>query len=142
VAKRSCFDPSLLLEIQQQLYESQERDLTGARAGQCIEWLRRKRKDLQKRPDVLHDGISWLLVAEAIMQCSACRPESRGFFFRLDFQNQNERLDHVHSCACYDEASGQVRARLLPWREIESGFRNGFNGKESEAAYGGIGQRS
>ena len=71
VAKRSCFDPALLLEIQQLLYESQERELTTARAGRCIEWLRRKRKELQERPDVLDDGISWLLVAEAIMQCSA-----------------------------------------------------------------------
>jgi succinate dehydrogenase/fumarate reductase flavoprotein subunit len=141
VAKRSCFDPALLLEIQQLLYESQERELTTARAGRCIEWLRRKRKELQERPDVLDDGISWLLVAEAIMQCSVCRTESRGFFFRFDFQNQNERLDHVHSCAWYDEVSGQVSARLLPWHEIEFGLRNGFNGKESEAAYGGIGQR-
>ena len=141
VAKRSCFDPALLLEIQQLLYESQERELTTARAGLCIEWLRRKRKELQEGPDVLHDGISWLLVAEAIMQCSVCRTESRGFFFRFDFQNQNERLDHVHSCAWYDEVSGQVSARLLPWHEIEFGLRNGFNGKESEAAYGGIGQR-
>lgn len=90
---------------------------------------------------MLDDGISWLLVAEAIMQCSVCRTESRGFFFRFDFQNQNERLDHVHSCAWYDEVSGQVSARLLPWHEIEFGLRNGFNGKESEAAYGGIGQR-
>ena len=141
VAKRSCFDPALLLEIQQLLYESQERELTTARAGRCIEWLRRKRKELQERPDVLHDGISWLLVAEAIMQCSVCRTESRGFFFRFDFQNQNDRLDHVHSCAWYDEVSGQVSARLLAWHEIEFGIRNGFNGKESEAAYGGIGQR-
>jgi len=141
VAKRSCFDPALLLEIQQLLYESQERELTTARAGRCIEWLRRKRKELQERPDVLHDGISWLLVAEAIMQCSACRTESRGFFFRFDFQNQNDRLDHVHSCAWYDEVSGQVSARLLAWHEIEFGIRNGFNGKESEAAYGGVGQR-
>jgi 4-hydroxybenzoate adenylyltransferase len=141
VAKRSCFDPALLQEIQQLLYESQERELTTARAGRCIEWFRRKRKELQERPDVLHDGISWLLVAEAIMQCSVCRTESRGFFFRFDFQNQNERLDHVHSCAWYDEVSGQVSARLLAWHEIEFGLRNGFNGKESEAAYGGIGQR-
>jgi len=141
VLKRSCFDPSLLLEIQHQLYESQERELTRTRAGQCIEWFRRKRRELQEKPDVLHDGISWLLVAEAIMQCSVCRTESRGFFFRFDFQNQNERLDHVHSCAWYDEISDQVSARLLPWQEIEFGLRNGFNGKEQEAAYGNIGQR-
>ena len=141
VAKRSCFDPALLLEIQQRLYESQERQLTTVRAGQCIEWFRRKRKELEERQDVLHDGISWLLVAEAIMQCSVCRTESRGFFFRFDFQNQNDRLESLHSCAWYDEISDQVSARLLPWPEIESGLRNGFNGKEREAAYGGLGQR-
>lgn len=141
VAKRSCFDPALLWEIQQRLYESQERQLTTAHAGQCIEWFRRKRKELEESQDVLHDGISWLLVAEAIMQCSVCRTESRGFFFRLDYQNQNDRLAGVHSCAWYDEISEQVSARLLPWSEIELGLRNGFNGKEREAAYGGIGQR-
>jgi 4-hydroxybenzoate adenylyltransferase len=141
VAKRSCFDPELLLEIQQRLYESQERQLTTARAGQCIEWFRRKRKELEERQDVLHDGISWLLVAEAIMQCSVCRTESRGFFFRFDFQNQNDRLEGMHSCAWYDEISNQVSARLLPWPEIELGLRNGFNGKERRAAYGGLGQR-
>ena len=141
VAKRSCFDPELLLEIQQRLYESQERQLTTARAGQCIEWIRRKRKELQESRDVLHDGVSWLLVAEAILQCSVCRTESRGFFFRFDFQNQNDRLEGMHSCAWYDEISDQVSARLLPWPEIESGLRNGFNGKERRAAYGGVGQR-
>jgi 4-hydroxybenzoate adenylyltransferase len=141
VAKRSCFDPELLLEIQQRLYESQERQLTTARASQCIEWIRRKRKELQESRDVLHDGVSWLLVAEAILQCSVCRTESRGFFFRFDFQNQNDRLEGMHSCAWYDEISDQVSARLLPWPEIESGLRNGFNGKERRAAYGGVGQR-
>jgi len=141
VAKRSCFDPVLLLEIQEHLHESQERELTTARARQCIEWFRQKREKLQERTDVLHDGISWLLVAEAIMQCSVCRTESRGFFFRFDFQTQNERLDRVHSCAWYDEMSGQVSARLLPWPEIESGLRSGFNGKELGLAHGCVGQR-
>jgi 4-hydroxybenzoate adenylyltransferase len=141
VAKRSSFDSALLSEIQQRLYESQERQLTAARAGPCIEWLRRKRKELIERQDVLHDGISWLLVAEAIMQCSVCRTESRGFFFRFDFQNQNESLESLHSCAWYDEITDRVLAQLLPWPEIELGLRNGFNGKEREAAYGGIGQR-
>ena len=140
VTKRSYFDPALLSEIQQRLHESQERQLTTARASQCIEWFRRKRKELEERQDVLNDGVSWLLVAEAIMQCSVCRTESRGFFFRFDFQNQNERLEGVHSCAWYDEISNQVSARLLPWPEIESGLRNGFNGKEREAAHGGVGQ--
>jgi 4-hydroxybenzoate adenylyltransferase len=141
VAMRSRFDPALLLEIQQRLYESQERQLTTARGAQCIEWFRRKRKELEESQDVLHDGVSWLLVAEAIMQCSVCRTESRGFFFRFDFQNQNESLEGVHSCAWYDVKSDRVLARLLPWPEIELGLRNGFNGKEREAAYGGIGQR-
>ena len=140
-AKRSCFDPALLLEIQQRLYESQERELTTASAVRCIEWLRRKREELQERPDVLHDGISWLLVAEAIMRCSVCRTESRGFFFRSDFQDQNKRLDHVHSCAWYDETSDQVSARLLPWHEIELGLRNGFSGKDQKVSYEPIGQR-
>ena len=138
VAKRSSFDSALLSEIQQRLYESQERQLTAARAGPCIEWIRRKRKELIERQDLLHDGISWLLVAEAIMQCSVCRTESRGFFFRFDFQNQNERLEGMHSCAWYDEITDRVLAQLLPWPEIELGLRNGFNGKER---YGGIGQR-
>jgi 4-hydroxybenzoate adenylyltransferase len=141
VAKRSHFDPRLLAEIQERLYESQERELTTARARHCIEWLRRKRKELQERTDVIADGISWLLVAEAIMQCSFCRTESRGFFFRVDFQNQNERLDHVHSCAWYDKTSDQILARLLPWQEIELGLRKGFNGKEPEIAHGWAGQR-
>jgi 4-hydroxybenzoate adenylyltransferase len=125
--QRSKFDDELLKEIQQCLYETQEKELTTARALESINWLRRRRAELQTRSDVLHDGISWLIVAEAIMQCSVCRTESRGFFFRSDFSEQDRNLDQLYSCAWYDAASDTVLAQLLPWVEVEMRLKDRCN---------------
>jgi 4-hydroxybenzoate adenylyltransferase len=123
VPKRSRFDPLLLSEIQIRLHEAQESELTPHRANQCVEWLRRMRRELEARNDAFHDGISWLLVAEAVMQASLSRTESRGFFFRPDYQEQNQALDHSYSCAWYDENLDEVKAGLWPWPDIASRFR-------------------
>jgi succinate dehydrogenase/fumarate reductase flavoprotein subunit len=130
IPKRSRFDPELLREIQTHLHESQECELTSSRANQCIEWLRSKRRELQAGTELLHDGISWLLVAEAVMQCSLSRTESRGFFFRSDYQEQNRELDHVYSCAWYDGGLDQVKAGLWIWPEIAARFCNGSSARE------------
>jgi fatty acid CoA ligase FadD22 len=123
VPKRSRFDPQLLSEIQTRLHEAQESELTPHRANQCVEWLRRMRRELEARDDAFHDGISWLLVAEAVMQASLSRTESRGFFFRPDYQEQNQALDHFYSCAWYDENLDEVKAGLWTWPDIASRFR-------------------
>jgi len=123
VTKRSRFDPLLLSEVQIRLHEAQESELTPQRATQCVEWLRRMRRELEASNDAFHDGISWLLVAEAVMQASLSRTESRGFFFRPDYQEQNQALDHFYSCAWYDENLDEVKAGLWTWPDIASRFR-------------------
>jgi fatty acid CoA ligase FadD22 len=132
VPKRSRFDSLLLSEIQIRLHEAQECELTTYRATECVEWLRRKRRDLEASDEALHDGISWLLVAEAVMQASLSRTESRGFFFRSDYQDQNQALDHSYSCAWYDEKLDEVNAGLWTWSEIASRFRVQTTGEEAE----------
>jgi len=123
VPKGSRFDPLLLSEVQVRLHEAQESELTPQRANQCVEWLRRMRRELEAGNDAFHDGISWLLVAEAVMQASISRTESRGFFFRPDYQEQNQALDHFYSCAWYDENLDEVKAGLWTWPDIASRFR-------------------
>jgi succinate dehydrogenase/fumarate reductase flavoprotein subunit len=140
VPRRSRFDPELLQAIQSRLYEFQEKEMTGPRGLECIEWFRNKREALQTETAFLHDGISWLLVAEAIMQCSLVRTEGRGFFFRFDFQNQDERLDQLLSCTWYDAASDSVMARLSPWEEVSRRVRPGNKTAESRLVYGSLAQ--
>jgi succinate dehydrogenase/fumarate reductase flavoprotein subunit len=132
IPKRSRFDPLLLSEIQIHLHEAQECELTTHRANQCVEWLRRKRRELEAGDGAFDDGISWLLVAEAVMQSSLSRTESRGFFFRPDFQEQNQALDHSYSCAWYDEKLDEVNAGLWTWPEIAARFRVQAAGTKEE----------
>ncbi|HEY0790744.1 MAG TPA: FAD-dependent oxidoreductase [Chthoniobacterales bacterium] len=141
IAKHAHFDARLLEEIQVRLYEAQERNLTAAHAEEFLRWVRRKRAELEASSEFLHDGVSWLLVAEAIMQASLCRTESRGFFFRLDFQQENQALDHSYSCAWYDQASGQISARLLTWEELAARFPGDRDKHGQELSYDGIVQR-
>ncbi|GEM_PF-2995060 len=114
IHKPSRFDAELLRDIQQRLYECQEKELTASRAIECIGWMRQQRDQLDGKTRFLEDGVSWLLVAEAVMQCSLCRAESRGFFFRFDFQAQDESYDQMLTCAWYDAAAKQISAELLP----------------------------
>jgi len=92
IPKKSHFDRELLEEIKVRLHECQECELTTARATECIEWLRTKRRELEARDDFIHEGSAWLLVAEAIMGCSLTRTESRGFFFRPDYQDLDQAI--------------------------------------------------
>jgi 4-hydroxybenzoate adenylyltransferase len=122
VTRRSRFDPELLEEIRVQLHERQESELTSAGARGCLEWLRSKRRELEAREDFIHDASAWLLVAEAVMACSLVRTESRGFFFRPDYQDLDQTLDRVYSCAWYDADLDQVKAGLWAWPEIAARF--------------------
>lgn len=131
---RSHYDPGLLGKIQQRLHDSQERELTASRAMESIDWFRRTRGDLLRNGGRLDDGVAWLIVAEAIMQCSLCRTESRGFFFRHDFQNSDERLERLFSCAWYDRAADEVAAELLPWDRIEPRLRHNQGENKPELA--------
>jgi fatty acid CoA ligase FadD22 len=137
VPKKSRFDPALLEEIRVRLHECQESELTTARATECIEWLRAKRRVLEASDDLIHDGSAWLLVAEAIMGCSLARTESRGFFFRPDYQNLDQALDRVYSCAWYDGGLDQVKAGLWTWPEIAARFGSQTR-KEQEVVCDGL----
>jgi 4-hydroxybenzoate adenylyltransferase len=137
VPRKSRFDPELLEEIRVQLHERQESELTTARARECLEWLRTKRRELESRDDFIQDASAWLLVAEAVMACSLSRTESRGFFFRPDYQNLDQTLDRLYSCAWYDAELDQVKACLWTWPEIMARFGS-QTGKEQEVVCDGL----
>jgi fatty acid CoA ligase FadD22 len=136
VPKCSRFDTELLLAVQQRLYEFQEKEMTAARAVECIDWLRRTRETLRQDQRFFHDGISWLLVAEAIMECSISRTESRGFFFRFDFQEQQSKMDRLLSCAWYDRTSDRISAHLMPWEEVAVRLRQSTKKRDQRPVYG------
>lgn len=56
------------------------------------------------------------------MGCSLTRKESRGFFFRPDYQTLDQALDRVYSCAWYDGDLDQVKAGLRTWPDIAARF--------------------
>jgi 4-hydroxybenzoate adenylyltransferase len=124
ISMKSEYDKGLLNEIQEQLHESYEKQLTLDSALQSIAWFRNRRRELFARTDQMSDGISWLIVAEAIMQCAICRKESRGFFFRNDFGEQDEELNQIYSGAWYDSESDTVSAELFSWEELQKRVRS------------------
>jgi fatty acid CoA ligase FadD22 len=121
--RHSHFDSSLLQAIQQRMYDCHDRELTSTRATESVVWFRAARRNLAEQTDRLHDGVSWLLVAEAIMQSSLCRHESRGFFFRFDYQAPDSKLENLFSRAWYDPESDTIQARLSTWKEIAAQVR-------------------
>lgn len=113
VFQKSNFDWQLLKAIKGRLYEYQEKNFSEAHAEECIYWFRETRSTLISKTENLSDSIAWLIVAEAIMQSSLCRRESRGYFFRSDFPLEDENLDKYFSCVWYDRHKNVIKARLL-----------------------------
>lgn len=113
IAKASQFDGNLLAQIQQQLFEFQERGQHEAALSQLIDWLRTQRAQLAQAGRELDDAYAYLALAEAIVVSSVVRRESRGCFFRSDYHDENFNLRAMRSVASFDEDSGQVCAALV-----------------------------
>lgn len=109
----SHFNGELLKAIRERLYEYQERNFSELQAIECIHWFRETRSRLIQNDENLSDSVAWLIVAEAIMQSSLCRRESRGYFFRSDFPCEDEDLNKYFSYAWYDQQNNIVKAQLL-----------------------------
>ena len=113
VLQKSHFNWELLKAIRERLYEYQEKNFSEAQALECIHWFRETRSSLIQNYENLSDSVAWLIVAEAIMQSSLCRRESRGYFFRSDSPCEDENLNKYFSYAWYDQQNNIVKAQLL-----------------------------
>ncbi|HBL62340.1 MAG TPA: hypothetical protein DDZ80_29270 [Cyanobacteria bacterium UBA8803] len=113
VFQKSNFDGDLLKVIRRRLYEYQQKSFNESYAQECIDWFRETRSTLILNNENLSDSIAWLIVAEAIMRSCLCRRESRGYFFRSDFQWEDENLDKYFSCVWYNKHNDFIEARLL-----------------------------
>ncbi len=105
---QSSFDLSLLEEIQIKLYEFQERGKDEHGLEVFLHWLRSQRKTLQEQARTSDDCYAYLLLAEAIVQSSIARKESRGCFFRSDYMQEDYRLDRVRTIAFYDTETDAI----------------------------------
>lgn len=120
----SSFDAALLEEIRLGLYRHQERDLNDGEAVNFISWLRMKRRALLDAGRELDDAVAWLTVAEALMQSSLRRTESRGCFYRADHPLTRDEFHHQFTCAYYDRDRDRVEARLISTADLaDSVFR-------------------
>jgi 4-hydroxybenzoate adenylyltransferase len=109
----SKFDGELLEEIQIKLFDFQERGKDESTLKQFLQWLKSKRLELQEQQRTLDDGYAYLLLAEAIVQSSIARKESRGCFFRSDFLNEDYRYARSRTIASYDDENDCVRADCI-----------------------------
>jgi aspartate oxidase len=112
------FDAELLEEIRLGLYRNQERDLNIADASKFISWLRAKRRALVNSHRSLDDAVGWTIIAEAVVQASLRRTESRGCFYRSDHPMALEQMKTRFSCAYYDAEADVVTARLIRVSEL------------------------
>lgn len=111
--KLSQFDAALLAQIQQKLFEFQERGQSESALTQFIDWLRRERQQLAAQGRELDDGFAYLILAEAIVVSSVARRESRGCFFRSDYNEENFNLRAMRTIASFDKERQEVCASLI-----------------------------
>jgi succinate dehydrogenase/fumarate reductase flavoprotein subunit len=118
--KHCSFDASMLQSIRAGLYQYQEHNFCVSDARRFVAWLRQSRRDVRRRTETLSDAVAWLIVAEAIMQSSLRRVESRGCFYRGDHPVVSEHLTDFFSCAYYDADADVVDANLVRSAELKS----------------------
>lgn len=118
VERSSRFDGEMLQTIRKGLHRYQERDFNADDADKFIEWIRTTRGKLLESGDVLDDAVAWLIVAEAIMQASLRRVESRGCFYRPDYPSALEHMKGYFSCVRYGTAADSVGAVLIKASEL------------------------
>jgi fatty acid CoA ligase FadD22 len=116
----AAFEPEMLQEVRHRLYLYSERDLNVTDAERFLQWIRDNRRRYVESKESLHDAVTWLFVAEAIMESSLCRRESRGCFYRADYPVQSDPLSSRYSCAYYDDSADKIRAQLVTGRELEA----------------------
>lgn len=112
VCQKSHFNWELLKEIRGRLSEYQNKN-NESQALESVKWFRKTRNTLIQNNENLSDSFAWLIVAEAIMQSSLARRESRGYFLRSDFPFEDVNLDKYFSYVWYDQQANIVKARFL-----------------------------
>jgi succinate dehydrogenase/fumarate reductase flavoprotein subunit len=110
----SQFRAQIITLIRGELLEYQERNFREEKAIASLERLRQTRRSLRNNDmENIGDAECSLLVAEAIMQSSIKRRESRGYFFREDYSMMDDALTEKLSCAWYDKEQDLVRSTLV-----------------------------
>lgn len=130
------FDDAVLQEIRTGLYRHHEREFNVTDALRFIGWVRGKRRALRERGPVLDDAFAWLIVAEAIMQASLRRTESRGCFYRMDYPATAEEMSARLSFARYDAGADVVNAELIRAAELQDILFADFYADEYQVAEG------
>jgi succinate dehydrogenase/fumarate reductase flavoprotein subunit len=137
VRVRSQFDPELLQEIREKMHRFQERDLNIVDATKFISWLRAKRRLMIQAHRTLDDAVAWTVVAEAVMQSSLRRAESRGCFYRSDHPVSLEQMKRRFSCVNYNVQADVVpAARLIRIAELPGVLLESPAGNQRLAAVG------
>jgi succinate dehydrogenase/fumarate reductase flavoprotein subunit len=121
--KRSRFDAGAFASIQARLNGLLDGGMKGEEARELLLQLRAERRALAHDTQVLHDVEAGYLLGEAVLESALCRRESRGFFYRVDYPEENSLLGGVHSAARYDAERDEVRVTLRSRRELEAECR-------------------
>jgi 4-hydroxybenzoate adenylyltransferase len=124
VFQKSHFSWDLLKEIRGRLYEYQNKNKNETQALESIQWFRETRSRLIQNNENLSDSFAWLIVAEAIMQSSLSRRESRGYFLRSDFPFEDVNLDKYFSYLWYNQQANIVKSRFLEASYFSSSLNN------------------
>ncbi len=119
IEKYCVFDGEMLQAIRAGLYRHQEWNFNVDEARKFIGWLRHSRRELRQSGETLSDSIPWLIMAEAVMQSSLRRVESRGCFYRADHPMASEHLMPFFSCAYHDTGADVVDANLVRVLDLE-----------------------
>lgn len=113
VARLAKFDPILLGEIQLKLFEFLEQGRNEAQLIALVGWLIEKRRSFSLQDCSMDDAYAYLLMAEAIVQSSILRRESRGCFFRSDYTQEDYHLQRMRTICSFNGITQTVVVHLV-----------------------------
>ncbi len=113
VAKLARFDPDILSKIQLKLFEFIEQGRDETQLLVLRDWLTEQRQLLDQQGCSVDDAYAYLLMAEAVVQSSILRKESRGCFFRSDYSQEDYQLQRMRTICAFDAISQNITGYLV-----------------------------
>jgi acyl-coenzyme A synthetase/AMP-(fatty) acid ligase/aspartate oxidase len=113
VHARSRHDLPTLEKIRSLVHPPGEARFSRDRARRAVQSLRELRRDLRRNGHGLEDGIQWSILAEAILESTLARQESRGCFYREDFPAEDPNMSQCFTFTRYLPEEDRVIATLV-----------------------------
>ncbi|MFD9698091.1 FAD-dependent oxidoreductase [Lentzea sp. NPDC059081] len=116
-AQSPAASAGLRAELNRRTSEFRFDRFTVERAEEFLDWCGRERALRGEQGANEITSVDTLLLAEAFTRSVLAREESRGFFYRADFPEQDPAFEHHVTVATYDSSNDRVAVAVEPVSE-------------------------